>query len=160
MLLASPEDFLPLITSHQRLLGLDVGEKTIGLALSDILCVVASPLETIWRKKFNSDMEHLQKVIKTHNIAGLIIGYPINMDGSEGPRCQSLRQFARNVEKIIPLPLVFWDERLSSCAANRMMLEADYSRAKRETMVDKLAASYILQGFLDRMNYLKRSNDA
>ncbi|GAK34159.1 putative pre-16S rRNA nuclease [Iodidimonas nitroreducens] len=136
----------------QRLLGFDVGTKTIGLALSDHSFVIASPLETIRRTKFTKDVESLRAIIAAHKIGGFVIGLPINMDGSEGPRCQGVRQFAQNLEDKFPLPLAFWDERLSSAVVERMLIEADRSRKRRAELVDKLAAAYILQGALDSLH--------
>lgn len=144
----------------QRLLGLDVGEKTIGLALSDALRMIATPMETIARGKFSKDLEALRTIIKKENVGGMVIGYPINMDGTEGPRCQSIRQFARNCDAQLSLPVLLWDERLSTVAAERAMLEADLSRQKRDALVDKMAASYILQGALDRLHHLKKGASA
>jgi putative holliday junction resolvase len=144
-------EFREKLKPHQRLLGLDVGEKTIGLALSDLTRTVATPHSTIDRVKFTKDVEHLKKIILEHEVAGLVLGYPLNMDGTEGPRCQSIRQFATNVEKHKPLPTLLWDERMSTLAVERMMIEADLSRARRAVLVDKLAASYILQGALDSL---------
>jgi len=133
----------------KRLLGLDVGSKTVGLALSDTLFTVATPLETLKRgKKFAPDGEKLAKLIAERDVGGLVIGWPVNMDGSEGPRCQSTRAFARNLDALIDLPYAFWDERLSTAAVERTLIEADRSRARRAELVDKLAASYILQGAL------------
>jgi len=135
-----------------RLLGFDVGEKTIGLALSDAMLSVASPLETIRRRKFSVDVERLVVLCAEHGIGGLVVGLPINMDGSEGPRVQSVRQFARNVDARLDLPYAFWDERLSTAAVQRMLVEeADMTRKRRGEVVDKLAATYILQGALDAM---------
>lgn len=142
---------LPPLKVGERLAGLDVGEKTIGLALSDGMHSIATPHSTLMRGKFSKDAEVLKQLVEKENIAVLVLGYPINMDGSEGPRCQSIRQFARNLEKIIPLPMLLWDERMSTMAVTRVMLEADLSRARRAEVVDKLAASYILQGVLDRL---------
>jgi putative Holliday junction resolvase len=136
---------------RQRILGLDVGTKTIGLALSDFTFFIASPLETIKRGKFTKDLEYMKALITRHEVAALVIGLPINMDGSEGPRCQSVRQFAANVAGAIDLPITFWDERLSTAAVTRTLLEADASRARRQELVDKMAAAYILQGALDRL---------
>ncbi|WP_119459525.1 Holliday junction resolvase RuvX [Rhodospirillaceae bacterium SYSU D60014] len=134
-----------------RLLGLDVGAKTIGLAISDPGLTVASPVETIRRGKFTADAERLRAQIAERGVGGLIIGLPVNMDGSEGPRCQSVRQFARNLLERVDLPLAFWDERLSTAAVTRTMLEADLSRKRRAEIVDKMAAAYILQGALDAL---------
>ena len=149
MLIATAQAFTPLLPAHARVLGLDVGDTTIGLALSDGMRTIATPLETISRTKFLKDVAALQTVIAKHKIGGLIIGYPINMDGSEGPRTQSTRTFCSNISKHIALPMLFWDERMSTMAANRVMLEADLSRERRAQLVDKLAASYMLQGYLD-----------
>lgn len=132
-------------------MGLDVGEKTIGLALSDVERMIASPLKTLTRGKFSKDAQELQTIINEHSICGLVIGYPVNMDGSEGPRCQSIRQFARNLAEKTPLPMLLFDERMSTMAVTRTMLDADLSRARRAELVDKLAASYILQGVLDSL---------
>lgn len=141
------------LTAHvargRPLLGLDIGEKTIGLALSDGTLLVATPHSTLRRSKFTRDAENLAAVIEEHDVGGLVIGLPINMDGSEGPRCQSVRQFAANLLDRMDVEIAFWDERLSTVAVTRTMLEADISRAKRKEAVDKLAASYILQGALD-----------
>jgi putative Holliday junction resolvase len=135
-----------------RLMGLDLGSKTIGLALCDAGRMIASPLETIIRTKFSQDATTLQRLITTHQVGGLVMGYPIQMDGTEGARCQSTRQFLRNLNTVIPMmPVLLWDERLSSLAVERVMLDADLSRSRRGELVDKLAASYILQGALDRM---------
>jgi putative holliday junction resolvase len=134
---------------HQRLLGLDLGTKTIGLATSDLTRQVATPRETIRRSKFMADAKALLDFAGRENIGLLVLGLPINMDGTEGPRAQATRAFARNLAKLSPLPLVYWDERLSTAAVTRTMLEADLSRVKRAENVDKLAAAYILQSFLD-----------
>jgi putative Holliday junction resolvase len=133
------------------LLGLDIGEKTIGLAISDGTRLIASPLQTIRRKKWAQDLEQLKAVINERRVAGLVAGLPINMDGTEGRRAQATRQIARNILKQIELPLLLWDERLSTQAVERAMLEADMSRAKRGEKVDQLAAAYILQGVLDAL---------
>lgn len=139
------------LTPGQRLLGLDTGEKTIGLALSDLGLMIATPMQTIRRGKFAADLQILATIITEQNVGGLILGLPINMDGSEGPRSQSVRQFARNILKQVDLPIVLWDERLSTMAVTRLLIEADTSRARRAELVDKMAAAYILQGALDRM---------
>jgi len=134
---------------NQRLLGLDVGEKTIGLALSDASLSVASPITTIRRTKFTADATLLLKLAGERGVGGLIIGLPLNMDGSEGPRCQSVRQFASNLLKLKDLPVLFWDERLSTMAVEREMIAHDVTRAKRDKVVDQAAAAFILQGALD-----------
>ena len=151
MLLDNPAALKGRIEPRARLLGLDVGRKTVGLALSDGTLTVASPYDTIRRKKFAQDAERLRATIAGEGVGGLIIGLPINMNGTEGPRCQSVRQFQRNLERLIDLPMAFWDERLSTAAVTRALLEADASRARRAQLVDKLAAAYILQGALDFM---------
>jgi putative Holliday junction resolvase len=134
------------------LIGLDLGSKTIGVAASDALWMIASPLETIARTKFTQDIERVFKLMASREAVGLVIGLPVNMDGSEGPRVQSTRAFARHTLRLRDLPIAFWDERLSSAAVNRMMIsEMDLSRVRRGELVDKLAAAYILQGALDRL---------
>lgn len=139
------------LPSRGKLLGLDLGTKTIGVAVSDGLRLTATPLETIARTKFTADAARLLDLIGENNAVGLVLGLPLNMDGSEGPRAQSTRAFARNLAQKTPLPIVFWDERLSTAAVTRMLIEADTRRDRRAEVVDKLAASYILQGFLDRL---------
>jgi len=136
-----------------RLLGLDLGSKTIGLAISDPAHAVASPIDTIRRTKFGKDADVLEQLIEERGVGGLVIGLPINMDGSEGPRCQSTRQFAANLmSRDFALPIAFWDERLSTAAVERVLVEeADMSRRKRAQVIDKMAAAYILQGALDRL---------
>lgn len=145
-------DLAERLAPGQRLLGLDPGSKTIGLAISDSALRVASPLETLRRGKFIEDAARLEAICRDHKIGGLVIGLPKNMDGSEGPRCQSVRQLARNlVEKAgFTLPIAFWDERLSTAAVERFLVgEADMTRKRRSEVVDKMAAAYILQGALD-----------
>lgn len=134
-----------------KLMGLDLGTKTIGVAISDALRMAASPVETVKRSKFTADAERLLTLIAQNNVTGIVIGLPLNMDGSEGSRAQSTRAFVRNLKQKTDLPIVFWDERLSTMAVTRTMIEADLSRARRAEVVDKLAASYILQGALDRL---------
>jgi len=151
MIISSLPDFSATLTKNQRLLGLDVGEKTIGLALSDVGRIIATPYKTIERGKFSKDVGALADIIKEYGVGGLVIGYPINMDGSEGPRCQSIRQFGRNVSEKINIPILLADERMSTMAVTRTMLDADLSRARRAELVDKMAASYILQGVLDTL---------
>lgn len=145
------QEILSHFPREKRLLGLDIGEKTIGLALSDALRSIASPYMTIARGKWQKDVAELKRVIEKENVGGLVLGYPVNMDGSEGSRCQSVRQFAKNIDTQLGLPAFLWDERMSTMAVERIMLEADISRAKRAEHVDKLAATYILQGFLDSL---------
>ncbi len=134
----------------QRILGLDLGGKTIGLALTDVMRTIASPLTTIRRTKFKIDAQTLIDLIETHEVGGLVLGLPLNMDGSEGPRCQSTRTFAINLLEKIDIPIAFWDERLSSAAVERILIgEVDMTRKRRKEVVDKAAAAYILQGALD-----------
>ena len=134
-----------------RLMALDLGATTIGVATSDLTRSIATPVETIARKKFTADAARLLELAARENIGLLLLGLPINMDGSEGPRAQSTRAFARNLAKLTPLPIVFWDERLSTAAVERMLIEADASRAKRDKVIDKLAATWILQAALDSL---------
>jgi putative Holliday junction resolvase len=134
-----------------RLLGLDLGTRTIGLAVSDVERLIATPLETIRRTKFTADAGRLKVIAGRFDVAGVVVGLPLNMDGSEGPRAQSTRAFVRRLAPILGLPVAFWDERLSTAAVTRALLEADASRARRRALVDKMAAAYILQGALDRL---------
>lgn len=135
-----------------RLLGLDLGTKTIGLAISDARLTVASPVETIKRRKFSADAAQLIQFIDTRSVGALVLGLPLNMDGSEGPRCQSTRAFASNLLDKIDLPMAFWDERLSSAAVERWLIEeVDMSRKKRAAVIDSMAAAYILQGLMDKI---------
>ena len=133
------------------LLGVDPGTKTLGLAISDRTRLIATPLETIIRKKFTLDAEHLLRVYDENEASALIVGLPVNMNGTHGPRAQSVRDFCTNLLRLRDLPIFMWDERLSTAAVTRSMLEADMSRKKRKQNVDKLAAGYILQGVLDRL---------
>jgi putative Holliday junction resolvase len=146
---------LPTLKSHlkpgQRLIGLDLGTKTIGLALSDLSLTVATPVTTIRRSKFAKDAEQLLALCAQEEAGGLVLGLPLNMNGSEGPRAQSTRAFAHNLGKLTTLPILLWDERLSTEAVTRTLLEADTSRKRRGEVVDKLAAGYILQTLLDRL---------
>ena len=136
----------------QRILALDLGEKTIGLALSDVTRTVASPMQTLAKMKFTANAAELVALAAEHEVGGIVIGLPINMDGSEGPRAQSARQFAANLSEKTALPIALWDERLSTAAVTRTLIEADASRARRAQLVDKLAAAYILQGALDYLS--------
>lgn len=149
------EDFNAALTPGARLLGLDVGSKTIGMAVSDVTRSVATPYETVRRTKFTHDVKQILGVIETSGIGGIVIGLPLNLDGTEGPRVQSTRAFARNLRQHTPLPLAFWDERLSTAAVERHLIEADASRKRRAEVVDRMAAAYILQGALDRLQRLK-----
>ena len=133
------------------LLGVDPGTKTLGLAISDRTRLIATPMETIIRKKFTLDAEHLLRVYDENEASALIVGLPVNMNGTHGPRAQSVRDFCANLLRLRDLPIFMWDERLSTAAVTRSMLEADMSRKKRKQNVDKLAAGYILQGVLDRL---------
>jgi len=142
------------LAPRSRLLGLDLGEKTIGLALSDTLLMVATPMETLARGKFSVDAAKLESIIAVQGVGGLIIGLPLNMDGSDGPSAQSARAFARNFAARSSLPLVMIDERLSTAAVTRTLIDADASRKRRAAVVDKMAAAYILQGALDRLRHL------
>ena len=151
------EDFAAALPPQRALLGLDLGEKTIGVAVSDLFLSVATPLETIRRKKFGVDAARVLEIAAERDAGGLILGLPRNMDGTEGPRCQSTRAFARNLSRLTDLPIGFWDERLSTVAAERALLEADTSRKRRAEVIDHVAAGYILQGVLDRLRHLKGS---
>lgn len=151
-------EFAAALPRHGALAGLDLGEKTVGVAVSDILRGVATPMETIRRKKFGLDAARILEIAAEKRLCGLILGLPRNMDGSEGPRCQSTRAFARNLSRLTELPIGFWDERLSTVAAERALLEADTSRARRAEVIDHVAAGYILQGVLDRLGHLQREN--
>jgi putative Holliday junction resolvase len=157
MAIRNPADLEELRGTDRRLMGLDVGTKTIGLALSDTRRTIASPLETIRRGKFRGDAERLRELVGKHGVGGLVIGLPIAMDGTEGPRCQSTRQFARNLLDIFDVPIAFWDERLSTAAVQRDMIEADLTRKRRAEIVDRAAAAYILQGCLDYLAHLAKS---
>jgi putative holliday junction resolvase len=142
-----------LLVPNARLIGVDLGTKTIGLALSDTRRTIASPLETLKRTKFRPDAERLLAIAKLHDVGALVIGLPRNMDGSEGPRAQSTRAFVKNLAPMTALAIAFWDERLSTAAVTRTLIEADASRKRRAVLVDKMAAAYILQGALDRLGY-------
>ncbi|WP_413872449.1 Holliday junction resolvase RuvX [Albidovulum sp.] len=152
------EDFAAALPPGRALAGLDLGTKTIGVAVSDRSLSVASPLETIRRTKFTADADALLALCARREIGGLVLGLPRNMDGTEGPRCQSTRAFARNLERLTALPIAFWDERLSTVAAERALLEADTSRKRRAEVIDHVAAGYILQGALDRIGHLRRES--
>ena len=148
------EDLPPLLAREARLLGLDVGTKTIGLALSDVTRSVATPYDTIRRGKFTADAKTIREVVEKNQVGALVIGLPLNLDGSEGPRAQSTRAFARNLAPHVEVPMVFWDERLSTAAVERHLIEADASRKRRAEVVDRMAAAYILQGALERLRRL------
>ena len=139
------------IAQGTRLLGLDLGEKTIGLALSDTRLTIATPMQTLKRGKFSADAAKLDDIIAKQRVGGLVIGLPLNMDGNDGPSAQSARAFARNFAARSPLPILLWDERLSTAAVTRTLIDSDASRKRRAEVVDKMAAGYILQGALDRL---------
>ena len=147
----SLEDLKPRLTRGGRLLGLDLGTKTIGLALSDVEFRIATSLRTLKRLKFREDAAELVRIAGEFGVQGLVIGLPLNMDGTEGPRAQATRAFVRNLAPLLPLPVVLWDERLSTVAAERVLIAADLSRAKRGAVIDATAAAFILQGALDRL---------
>ncbi|MFT5632103.1 MAG: putative Holliday junction resolvase [Candidatus Azotimanducaceae bacterium] len=157
MILDDVAEFNAALTPMRPIIGLDLGTVTIGLAVSDTFLGVASPLETIRRKKFGLDAARLLDVMEKRQICGLVLGLPRNMDGSEGPRCQATRAFARNLEKLWAGPITYWDERLSTVAAERVLLEADTSRKRRAEVIDHVAAGFILQGLLDRLRVLRAS---
>jgi putative pre-16S rRNA nuclease len=148
------EDLPPHLGRDARLLGLDVGTKTIGMALSDVTRSVATPFDTIRRTKFTVDAKTIREVVEKNQVGALVIGFPLNLDGSEGPRAQSTRAFARNLAAHVTVPMVFWDERLSTAAVERHLIEADASRKRRAEVIDRMAAAYILQGALDRLRRL------
>ena len=158
MICEAIEDFAAALPPFRALLGLDLGDKTIGVAASDGLLTTANSVETIRRKKFGLDAARLLEIASGREAGGLVLGLPRNMDGSEGPRCQSTRAFARNLEKLTDLPIGFWDERLSTVAAERALIEADLTRKRRKEVIDSVAASYILQGALDRLRHLRASS--
>jgi len=150
------EELKAALPPRARLLGLDLGEKTIGIALSDTLLTVATPMQTLKRGKFSADAARIEMLIAEQGVGGLVVGLPLNMDGSDGPSAQSARAFARNFAARSPLPILLWDERLSTAAVTRALLEADASRRRRGAVVDKMAAAYILQGALERMRRMSR----
>jgi putative Holliday junction resolvase len=154
---ADLERFVAALPAQGALLGLDLGTKTLGVAVSDPRWTVASPLETIVRRKFTLDADRLMEIAASREAAGFVLGLPINMDGTEGPRAQATRAFARSLAGRTPLPIMFWDERLSTAAVERMLISFDTSRKRRAEIVDKLAAAYILQGALDRLAVLRRA---
>jgi len=154
MICADAEGFAAALPRTGGLVGLDLGTRTIGLAVSDGLRQIASPLMTLKRVKFTQDAAAILDLAGERALAGIVLGLPLNMDGSEGPRAQSTRAFARNLERLTPLPIGFWDERLTTVAAERAMLEADLSRARRAASIDAVAAGLILQGMLDRLRHL------
>jgi putative Holliday junction resolvase len=158
MILDPFETFAAACPTMRALVGLDLGEKTIGVAVSDRLGASATPVETIRRKKFTLDADRLLAIVADREAGGIVLGLPRNMDGSEGPRCQSTRAFARNLARLTDLPIGFWDERLSTVAAEKALLEADTTRKRRAEVIDHVAASYILQGALDRMRHIRNES--
>ena len=156
MICGSVEDFLAALPANRAIAGLDLGTVTIGVALSDLRRQVATPVEVIRREKFTIDATRLLALLEARGAAGIVLGLPLNMDGSSGPRVQATQAFARNLEKLTPLPICYWDERLSTVAAERALLEADTSRKRRKEVIDQVAAGYILQGALDRMAHMER----
>ncbi len=154
MICDTAETFAAVLPPHGAVMGLDLGTETIGVAVSDGFRRVATPLETVRRRKFGKDADRLLAIAGERDIIGVILGLPLNMDGSEGPRCQSTRAFARNFEGRTDLPIAYWDERLSTVAAERALLEADTTRKRRAEVIDHVAASYILQGALDRLAHI------
>ena len=155
MICADAASFAAALPRHGAIAGLDLGTVTIGVAVSDLRRRVATPLETVRRRKFTLDAQRLLEIARARDLKGLVLGLPINMDGSEGPRAQSTRAFARNLERLTDLPIAFWDERLSTVAAERALLEADTSRRRRAEVIDHVAAGFILQGMLDRLGHLE-----
>jgi putative Holliday junction resolvase len=151
------EEFARALPAGARLLGLDVGTKTVGLALSDVTRTIASGLTTLARGKFFADARRLLELAQEHGVGGFVIGLPISLDGSQGPRAQATRAFARNLGQLTPLPILLWDERLTTAAAERSLLEADVSRRRRAQVIDKVAATLILQSALDRLELFDRS---
>lgn len=154
MICASLDDFLTALPANRAIAGLDLGDKTIGVAISDLRLSIATPIEVIRREKFTLDAARLLALLTARGAAGIVLGLPLNMDGTAGPRVQSTQAFARNLERLTPLPITFWDERLSTVAAERALLEADTSRKRRKEVIDQVAAGYILQGVLDRITHL------
>ena len=156
-LIVTLEEILPRLPRLGRLMGLDLGTKTIGLALSDVERRIATPLETIRRVKFTPDVKRMLELAAQHEVQAFVIGLPLNMDGSEGPRAQATRAFIRNMAPLDARPFIFWDERLSTAAVTRELIAQDASRAKRAEVVDRMAAAYILQGVLDRLTAIART---
>jgi putative holliday junction resolvase len=152
-------EFTTILPSNRAIAGLDFGEKTIGVAISDLRRQVATPVETLRRVKFTADAVALLALLTTRGAHGIVLGLPLNMDGSEGPRAQATRAFARNLMTKTDLPITYWDERLSTVAAERALLEADASRKRRKEVIDAVAAGFILQGALDRMWYMARQTN-
>jgi putative Holliday junction resolvase len=154
MTIAAIEDLPTILPPGATLAGLDLGTKTIGLAVSDRGLSFAHPRPVIVRKKFTADAQALLKTFTAEGVGAVVVGLPVNMDGSEGPRAQASRAFVRNMERLTALPFAFWDERLSTVAAERTLIEMDFSRGKRAGLIDSAAAAFILQGVLDRLRML------
>jgi putative Holliday junction resolvase len=159
MILPDLAAFLAALPRDRAVAGLDLGDKTIGVAISDRRRMAATPVTVIRRVKFTQDAAALLKLLTEREVAGIVLGLPLNMDGSSGPRVQTTQAFARNLEKLTPLPITYWDERLSTVAAERALLEGDASRKKRAEVIDQVAASYILQGALDRLARLEVTDE-
>lgn len=157
MICTDIESFFAALPANRAVAGLDLGTMTIGVAISDIRRQVATPIAVIRREKFTLDAARLLALLDQRGAAGIVLGLPLNMDGSSGPRVQSTHAFARNLEKLTAMPICYWDERLSTVAAERALLEADTSRKRRKEVIDQVAAGFILQGALDRMAYLARN---
>ena len=147
----NPEEFDRFLTHGGRLIGIDGGTTTLGLALSDVTRTIATGLETIARRKFTIDVQRLFELAGTHHVCGFVLGFPRNLDGAEGPRAQATRALARNLNKLSALPILLWDERMTTALAERMLIDADQSRKRRSEIIDKLAATLILQSALDRL---------
>lgn len=158
MAVSTIEELAANLSSGQLIAGLDLGTKTIGIAVSDLGLSFAHPRPVLKRRKFTQDAQELLEILQKENITALIIGLPVNMDGTEGPRCQATRAFVRNMEKLTDIPFIYWDERLSTVAAERALIGMDVSRAKRAERIDSAAASFILQGALDRLHMLQRQS--
>ena len=157
MIVTDVAAFAQLLPPNRAIAGLDLGDKTIGFAVSDLRRQAATPLLVIRRVRFTEDAARLLALLAERQIAGVVLGLPLNMDGSHGPRVQSTQAFARNLARLTDLPITYWDERLSTVAAERALLEADTSRKRRSEVIDQVAAGYILQGALDRLSYLGRT---
>ena len=155
MIIEDIRDFAAVLPANRAIAGLDLGDKTIGVAISDLRRSVATPIEVIRREKFTLDAARLLALLAARGAVAIILGLPLNMDGSEGPRVQSTRAFARNLVRLTDMPVTYWDERLSTVAATRALIEADTSRKRRNEVIDQVAAGYILQGALDRMAHLR-----
>ncbi len=159
MIMDDIRSFQGLIGKEYTLLGLDLGTKTIGVAISDKSWTIALPLHTIRRTKFSSDIEQLTHIVEQRTVGGIVLGLPLNMNGTEGPRCQSTRAFAQNLNRKIDLPITFWDERLSTVAVERTLQETDTRHKRRIEIIDQMAAGFILQGLLDRFNLTNKRSE-